>query len=87
MVGVVILSLTAILVPPPEHLPDLFPLVISVYSCAHFLMFLAYFHHAQLFSGGPVSKMAEISERKMVGKEQSKNKFANKNKAKKKKHD
>ena len=59
MVGVVILTFTSVLFPPPTHLPDLFPLMISVYSCAHFIMFLIYFHHAQFSSERPVLKGGE----------------------------
>ena len=47
MVGVVILTLVTVLVPPPVHLPDLFTLVISVFSCVHFLLFTLYFHYCQ----------------------------------------
>jgi len=32
---------------PPARLPDLFPVLISAYSAAHFLAFLAYFHWLQ----------------------------------------
>ena len=87
MVGVVILSLTTILVPAPEHLPDLFPLVISLYSCAHFGMFMVYFHYAQFTSVQPVTmtKAIEKTESKINDKEQTKFKFAKKNKQKKKK--
>lgn len=34
-------------VTPPAKLPHLFPLLISVYSCLHFLAFLAYFNVRQ----------------------------------------
>lgn len=34
-------------VTPPAKLPHLFPLLISVYSCLHFLAFLAYFNIRQ----------------------------------------
>lgn len=85
MVGVVILTFTSVLVPPPTHLPDLFPLMISVYSCAHFLMFLAYFHHAQLVSEKPVVKFTERTEIKKTDGEPVKAKVGKKNKHKKKK--
>ncbi|XP_065834097.1 dolichyl pyrophosphate Man9GlcNAc2 alpha-1,3-glucosyltransferase-like [Oscarella lobularis] len=34
-------------VPPPHFYPDLYPVLISIYSCLHFLLFLAYFHYVQ----------------------------------------
>lgn len=47
MIGVIILSACSLLVTPPIRLPDLFPVLISIYSCAHFLVFLVYFHVKQ----------------------------------------
>lgn len=38
-----------IFVPPPEHLPFLHPLLISAFSCCHFLLFFIYFNVKQLF--------------------------------------
>ncbi|XP_063702854.1 probable dolichyl pyrophosphate Man9GlcNAc2 alpha-1,3-glucosyltransferase [Culicoides brevitarsis] len=34
---------------PPKNLPFLFPLMISAFSCVHFLAFFAYFSYKQLF--------------------------------------
>ncbi|NWX69388.1 ALG6 glucosyltransferase, partial [Alca torda] len=39
-----VLSLASAAVPPPQRLPDLFPLSVSVISCLHFLLFLVYFN-------------------------------------------
>ncbi|NXT55367.1 ALG6 glucosyltransferase, partial [Pluvianellus socialis] len=39
-----VLSLASAAVPPPQRLPDLFPVSVSVISCLHFLMFLVYFN-------------------------------------------
>ncbi|KFP88179.1 Dolichyl pyrophosphate Man9GlcNAc2 alpha-1,3-glucosyltransferase [Apaloderma vittatum] len=39
-----VLSLTSAAVPPPQRLPDLFPVAVSVISCLHFLLFLVYFN-------------------------------------------
>lgn len=36
-------------VKPPKSLPFLLPLLISVYCCAHFVIFFLYFNHQQLF--------------------------------------
>lgn len=49
-VGQVALTLATLIVLPPDKLPDLFPLVISVFSCGHFLVFTVYFHICQLMS-------------------------------------
>ncbi|XP_050401909.1 dolichyl pyrophosphate Man9GlcNAc2 alpha-1,3-glucosyltransferase isoform X1 [Patella vulgata] len=49
MVGVILLTGASHFIIPPPQLPDLFPVLISSYSCAHFLFFLLYFHFAQIF--------------------------------------
>lgn len=36
-------------VPPPDNLPFLHPLLISAFSCCHFLLFFAYFNVKQIF--------------------------------------
>lgn len=41
------IALASLLVPPPKQFPDIFPLLISIYSCAHFFLFAAYFHLRQ----------------------------------------
>lgn len=46
--GALLLSIASGHVKPPERYPDLFPLLVSVYSCGHFLLFFIYFNHAQL---------------------------------------
>ncbi|XP_023944825.2 dolichyl pyrophosphate Man9GlcNAc2 alpha-1,3-glucosyltransferase [Bicyclus anynana] len=46
--GMFWLGLGSLLVAPPPQYPDLFPLLISVYSCLHFVWFLAYFTYSQL---------------------------------------
>ncbi|XP_053616860.1 dolichyl pyrophosphate Man9GlcNAc2 alpha-1,3-glucosyltransferase [Plodia interpunctella] len=48
LLGMVALTIAALVIPPPPALPDLFPLMISVYSFSHFLLFLFYFNHQQL---------------------------------------
>lgn len=42
------LSLASLLIPPPPRYPDIFPLLISVYSAMHFLFFLFYFNYIQV---------------------------------------
>lgn len=48
--GVLLLSITSRFVKPPARYPDLFPLLVSVYSCGHFLLFFVYFNYVQLFA-------------------------------------
>ncbi|XP_017883344.1 dolichyl pyrophosphate Man9GlcNAc2 alpha-1,3-glucosyltransferase isoform X1 [Ceratina calcarata] len=47
ILGVVILSLISGFLKPPAKYPDLFPLLISVYSCGHFIVFYLYFNYKQ----------------------------------------
>lgn len=47
--GSIIIIVCSFTVTPPESLPHLFPLIISAYSCGHFLLFLIYFNVKQLF--------------------------------------
>ncbi|XP_012535257.1 probable dolichyl pyrophosphate Man9GlcNAc2 alpha-1,3-glucosyltransferase [Monomorium pharaonis] len=47
--GVLLLSIISRFVKPPERYPDLFPLLVSIYSCGHFLIFFLYFNYTQLF--------------------------------------
>lgn len=44
-----LLSIVIQIVKPPERYPDLFPLLVSIYSCGHFLGFFIYFNYVQLF--------------------------------------
>ncbi|XP_040582573.1 probable dolichyl pyrophosphate Man9GlcNAc2 alpha-1,3-glucosyltransferase [Lepeophtheirus salmonis] len=34
-------------IPPPNKYPDLWPVIISLYSCVHFVLFLSYFYYYQ----------------------------------------
>lgn len=49
ILGVLLLSIVSKFVKPPEKYPDLFSLLISIYSCGHFLVFFVYFNYVQLF--------------------------------------
>lgn len=60
MAGCVVLTLLNVAVKPPKHLPDLFPLLTSVYSCIHFIGFLMYFNYKQFSVGG----IKEIDDKK-----------------------
>lgn len=48
LLGCVVLFLMALTLNPPQKYPDLFPLLISVYSCVHFLGFFIYFNYKQM---------------------------------------
>lgn len=50
IVGCSLLVFGLAFIPPPVKFPHLFPLLISVYSCLHFLVFFLYFNYRQ-FSG------------------------------------
>lgn len=54
VVGPSVLVLGLAFIPPPEKLPDLFPVLISAYCCVHFLVFFLYFNVRQVldFSEG-----------------------------------
>ncbi|XP_033738805.1 dolichyl pyrophosphate Man9GlcNAc2 alpha-1,3-glucosyltransferase-like [Pecten maximus] len=47
MFGVIALTALSVFATPPPKLPDLLPVLVSVYSCSHFLLFLVYFHVRQ----------------------------------------
>ena len=43
----VVLSFTSRFMQPPKQYPDLFPLLVSVFSCGHFILFFVYFNYRQ----------------------------------------
>lgn len=45
--GCFLLHLISHIITPPRRYPDLFPVLISVYSCGHFSFFLLYYHYLQ----------------------------------------
>ncbi|XP_076463078.1 dolichyl pyrophosphate Man9GlcNAc2 alpha-1,3-glucosyltransferase-like [Babylonia areolata] len=47
MCGAVVLAVMSQALAPPQKLPDLYTLLITTYSCGHFVAFLAYFHFLQ----------------------------------------
>ncbi|XP_055303007.1 probable dolichyl pyrophosphate Man9GlcNAc2 alpha-1,3-glucosyltransferase [Sitodiplosis mosellana] len=53
-VGCSLLVVGQVFVRPPNSLPFLFPLLISAYSCAHFVLFFIYFNIRQIFGGATV---------------------------------
>lgn len=51
VVGMDVLSVASVVLEPPTRYPDIFPLLISLYSCAHFVLFFLYFNYRQIFTG------------------------------------
>lgn len=50
MFGFSFLSVVSLTLPPPPRLPDLYPVLLSVYACAHFCLFCLYFHYCQFMT-------------------------------------
>ncbi|XP_076255589.1 ALG6 alpha-1,3-glucosyltransferase garnysstan isoform X2 [Rhynchophorus ferrugineus] len=48
LVGALVLFIVTLIFEPPRKYPDIFPLLISVYSCIHFLGFFVYFNIKQI---------------------------------------
>lgn len=48
LIGCLLIFFMSLLLQPPPKYPDLYPLVISVYSCVHFVGFFIYFNYKQL---------------------------------------
>lgn len=47
--GVILLSVISYFLKSPQRYPDLYPLLVSVYSCGHFIIFYMYFNYKQIF--------------------------------------
>ncbi|CAL4124291.1 unnamed protein product [Meganyctiphanes norvegica] len=47
LIGLAVLSISSLTIAPPARYPDLFPVLISIYSCAHYCIFCVYFHYRQ----------------------------------------
>ncbi|NXW52618.1 ALG6 glucosyltransferase, partial [Nyctiprogne leucopyga] len=56
-----VLSLLSAAVHPPQRLPDLFPVSVSVISCLHFLLFLVYFNVVILWDSKNSRSQKKIS--------------------------
>lgn len=50
LIGAVFLTVASLILTPPPRYPDLFPVLVSIYSCAHFVLFLVAFHYCQFQS-------------------------------------
>lgn len=55
--GCVILTFCTIALKPPQKYPHVWPLIISIYSCMHFILFLIYFNYSQLMLQVPKKKL------------------------------
>ncbi|XP_041775526.1 probable dolichyl pyrophosphate Man9GlcNAc2 alpha-1,3-glucosyltransferase [Anopheles merus] len=51
LLGQMLLLVAFLCLPAPGHLPFLYPLAISAYSCGHFVLFYMYFNYRQFCSG------------------------------------
>lgn len=58
-IGCSLLVVGQVFVRPPNSLPFLFPLLISAYSCVHFVLFFIYFNIRQIF-GGAIAKIDTV---------------------------
>ncbi|CAL7950277.1 unnamed protein product [Xylocopa violacea] len=47
VLGIIVLSIISRFLHPPTKYPDLFTLLISMYSCGHFILFYLYFNYKQ----------------------------------------
>ncbi|NWR71039.1 ALG6 glucosyltransferase, partial [Centropus unirufus] len=56
-----VLSLMSAAVQPPQRLPDLFPVSVSIVSCLHFLVFLLYFNVVMLWDSKNSRSQKKIS--------------------------
>ena len=50
ILGALGLSIASLTVPAPSRYPDLWTVLISIYSCVHFLLFFLYFNYWQCVS-------------------------------------
>lgn len=57
LIGCAIISICSIMLNPPQKYPYLWPLIISTYSCIHFILFLIYFNLNQLMLRVPKKKL------------------------------
>lgn len=47
LAGLLFLGTSNLFVLPPAKLPDLFPVLLAIYCCGHFIFFCLYFHYCQ----------------------------------------
>ncbi|XP_063795268.1 dolichyl pyrophosphate Man9GlcNAc2 alpha-1,3-glucosyltransferase [Pseudophryne corroboree] len=61
MLAMAALTVGSCILRPPPTLPDLFPMLISGVSCAHFLLFFAYFNIVHLWDGDKGRSKKKVS--------------------------
>ncbi|XP_049879465.1 dolichyl pyrophosphate Man9GlcNAc2 alpha-1,3-glucosyltransferase [Pectinophora gossypiella] len=60
IIGMLWLTFASVLLKPPPKYPDLFPLLVSVYSCSHFLFFFLYFNYQQFSLPTELPKVQKV---------------------------
>lgn len=78
-VGCALLLCGQAFVPPPKSLPFLYPLLVSAYSCVHFVLFFVYFNIRQIFGGASLNAntVQRVNRRAQSNKTKSVNKKKN----------
>ena len=62
LIGCLAIGYLSLFMEPPEHLPDIWPLLISVFSAGHFMFFMAYFNYLQWHYQAVSPKVHLVSE-------------------------
>ncbi|KAL3868143.1 hypothetical protein ACJMK2_040979 [Sinanodonta woodiana] len=65
LTGALALTIAMVAVEPPPHLPDLFPVLISAFSCGHFVLFFLYYNYLQLSIGSIKPSVKEMEKEKV----------------------
>ncbi|KAK3581862.1 hypothetical protein CHS0354_032768 [Potamilus streckersoni] len=65
LTGAVALTIAMVTMEPPPHLPDLFPVLISAFSCGHFVLFFMYYNYLQLGKGVQKPSVKEMEKEKV----------------------
>lgn len=69
LVGCTTLLIGQMFIKPPESLPFLFPLLVSAYSCVHFVLFFIYFNYRQISAAiSDTSNKLDFSKAKKLNK-------------------
>lgn len=63
MAGAAVLTVAFKTLTPPHRFPDLFPLLIAAFSCAHFCLFAIYFHYRQFTLLGTDESLVRASRK------------------------
>ena len=63
--GAILLSTACVTIKPLAKYPDLFTVLVSVYSCGHFVLFLIWFHYLQFST--PWSSEVKVQPKRVSG--------------------